>query len=259
MHRRHQLSSSTDEPERAAGAASGRFLEFSVATLDVRASLDFYATLGFSQAVVGEAWSHPYAVMTDGRICVGLHQTALAGAALLTFIRPDLLKNLSAFEKLGVEFEYRRLGADVFNEVLWRDPADNAVRLVEARTFSPMKRAGTDHSRCGYFLEIALPAGNIGISKAFWERFGFVGMDEADSRLPHVCCMSDTIDLGLYDQRTVGRPSLLFECADVDDAIGKIAAVGIEPVSVSRGGRGAAHFAVLTAPEGTPILISTNA
>ena len=55
----------------------GRFLEFSLATPDIQASLDFYTRLGFSQAEVGEAWSHPYAVVTDGRICLGLHQEAI--------------------------------------------------------------------------------------------------------------------------------------------------------------------------------------
>jgi len=220
--------------------------------------MDFYARLGFSQAVVGETWRHPYAVLTDGRVCVGLHQTELADAATLTFVKPGLLKNLRGFEDLGVEFEFRRLGGDVFNEVGWRDPADNAVRVVEARTFSPLKRAAADRSLCGYFLEIALPAGDIETSKAFWERFGFIGMDEADSRVPHVCCMSDTIDLGLYDRRAVRRPSLLFECEDVDGAIAKIAAAGIEPVDVSRLELGVAGTAVFAAPEGTPILISTN-
>ena len=46
----------------------GRFLEYSLATPDIQASLDFYTRLGFSQAEAGEAWSHPYAVVTDGRI-----------------------------------------------------------------------------------------------------------------------------------------------------------------------------------------------
>jgi len=69
----------------------GRFLEFSLATPDIQASLDFYSRVGFSQADVGEAWQHPYAVVTDGRICLGLHQQALP-APTMTFVKPDLLK-----------------------------------------------------------------------------------------------------------------------------------------------------------------------
>ena len=68
----------------------GRFLEFSLAAPDVQASLDFYLSLGFSSAEVGDAWPHPYAVVTDGRICLGLHQEPIP-APSLTFVKPDLL------------------------------------------------------------------------------------------------------------------------------------------------------------------------
>src|ERR1022692_3547759 len=108
----------------------GRFLELSVRAPDIRASLDFYDRLGFSTAEVGE---------------VGLHQTPQLETpglpeAAITFVRPDLLGALDAFERMGVEFEFRRLGNDVFNEVGWLDPSGNLIRLLEARTFSPSKR-----------------------------------------------------------------------------------------------------------------------
>ena len=74
----------------------GRFLEFSIATPDIRASLEFYGKLGFSQAQVGEAWAHPYAVVTDGRVCLGLHEE-LIPAPSLTFVKPNLLKYLGRF------------------------------------------------------------------------------------------------------------------------------------------------------------------
>ncbi len=78
----------------------GRFLELSLATPDIQASLDFYAKLGFSQAEVGDAWAHPYAVVTDGRISLGLHQQAMP-APSMTFVKPDLLKHLSVLKSWG--------------------------------------------------------------------------------------------------------------------------------------------------------------
>jgi catechol 2,3-dioxygenase-like lactoylglutathione lyase family enzyme len=82
----------------------GRFLELSVQTADIRASLDFYERLGFSAAEVGEAWPHPYAVVTDGRLHVGLHQaasqeTANFPGAALTFVKPDLARELGRIRK----------------------------------------------------------------------------------------------------------------------------------------------------------------
>ena len=234
----------------------GRFLEFSLATPDIRASLDFYARLGFTQAQVGEAWQHPYAVVTDGRIHLGLHQEAIP-APSVTFVKPDLLRHLEAIAKLAPELEFRRLGNDVFNEVGWLDPCGQLIRLIEARTFSPAKRRGTDTSKCGYFLEIALPAPNRDAAKEYWEQFGFVGMDEFDDPLPHISCTSDHIDLGLYDPAHLKRSALRFEVDDVGAALARLAEAGIEPTGEIPAPLRHAPAAVLVAPEGTPILLSS--
>lgn len=232
----------------------GRFLEFSLATPDIQASLDFYTRLGFSQAQVGEAWTHPYAVVTDGRICVGLHQHAIP-APSLTFVKPDLLKYLPTLEHLGMHFEFRRLGDDVFNEVGWRDSSGHLIRLIEARTFSPSKRHSTDNSQCGYFTEIALPAPNLESAKSYWEQFGFVAIDEHDDSLPHASCTSDYIDLGLYDPAHVRRPSLRFEVDDMAATLVRLADIGMTPAGDIPPPLSRVPATVLTAPEGTPILL----
>jgi catechol 2,3-dioxygenase-like lactoylglutathione lyase family enzyme len=232
----------------------GRFLEFSLATPDIQASLDFYTRLGFSQAEVGEAWPHPYAVVTDGRICLGLHQGAIP-APSMTFVRPDLLRHLATLEHLGLEFEFRHLGNDVFNEVGLFDPAGHLVRLIEARTFSPSKRIGTETSQCGYFLEVALPTPNLEVSKTYWEQFGFVGMDESDDHLPHISCTSDYVDLGLYDPSHLRRSMLRFEVDDVGGTLARLAAIGISPAGEIPSPLRKIPAAVLVAPEGTPILL----
>jgi catechol 2,3-dioxygenase-like lactoylglutathione lyase family enzyme len=236
----------------------GRFLEFSLATPDIQASLDFYTRLGFSQAAVGEAWFHPYAVVTDGRICLGLHQEAIP-APSVTFVKPGLLQYLETLEELGLQFEFRRLGNDVFNEIGWFDPSGQLVRLIEARTFSPSKRLELDTSRCGYFLEIALPAPDPDAAKAYWERFGFVGIDDWDDRLPHVSCTSDFIDLGLYDPAHLRRSTLRFEVDDVGGTLARLAEIGISPAGEIPPPLRRIPAAVLTAPEGTPILLTETA
>ena len=235
----------------------GRFLEFSLAAPDIQASLDFYAGLGFSAAAVGDAWPHPYAVVTDGRICLGLHQEPIP-APSLTFVKPDLLKHLDALEQKGIEFEFRHLGNDVFNEVGWFDPSGQLVRLVEARTFSPGKRLANDTSRCGYFLEIAVPAPDRESAKAYWEDFGFVGMEEFEDRLPHISCTSDYIDLGLYRPADLRRATLRFEVDDVGGTLADLADKGIVPNGEMPPGLREGGAAVLVAPEGTPILLTSS-
>jgi catechol 2,3-dioxygenase-like lactoylglutathione lyase family enzyme len=229
----------------------GRFLEYSIPTQDIRASLEFYGKLGFSQAEVGETWTHPYAVVTDGRLYLGLHQEPGASAAL-TFVKPDVLHELGALESRGVKFEFRRLGNDVFNELGWLDPSGHLIRLIEARTFSPVKRAGK--SLCGYFLEIALPAPDRELAKQYWEQFGFVGLDEPDGALPHVACTSDSIDIGLYEPAQLRLPTLVFDTDDVSEAKKRLADAGIEASRAAP----ARPAVLLAAPEGTSILLLSS-
>ena len=236
----------------------GRFLEFSVATSDIAASLQFYSRLGFSQASVGDTWHHPYAVLSDGRIHIGLHQDSLA-TPQITFVKPQLLQHTGALEKLGIEIEFRRLGSNVFNEVAWRDPSGTMIRLVEARTFSPARLAPAAESACGNFLEIALPSADLDAAKAYWERLGFVGMDESGAGIAHVCCMSDTINIGLYSRADLPAPTLLFAADDLPKCIARLAQLGIQTGRALPGALSARSAAYLSAPEGTPILIQSAA
>jgi len=257
----------------------GRFLEYSLATPDIRASFEFYAKLGFSTAEVGEAWTHPYGVVTDGRINLGLHQYPAApshfaapshtttpshtppapsqasAAPALTFVRADVLHHAETLETRGVVFEFRHLGNEVFNEIGWLDPAGHLIRLIEARTFSPGKRLATDTSLCGYFLEIALPTPDPEVAKQYWERFGFVGMDEPDAPLPHVACTSDSIDIGLYDPAHLRVPTLVFDAGDLGGALARLAEAGILPSGQIPQPLRTRPAAMLTAPEGTAILL----
>jgi hypothetical protein len=147
----------------------------------------------------------------------------------------------------------------VFNEVGWFDPSGHLIRLIEARTFSPSKRIGTDTSLCGYFLEIALPTPNLEASKLYWEQFGFVGMDETDDRLPHVTCTSDYVDLGLYDPSHLRRSTLRFEVEDVGGTLAALAEINLSPQGALPSPLHQVPAVVLVAPEGTPILLTEAA
>jgi catechol 2,3-dioxygenase-like lactoylglutathione lyase family enzyme len=230
----------------------GRFLEYSIPTPDIRASLDFYGKLGFSQAQVGETWPHPYAVVTDGRLHLGLHQLASAVPAL-TFVKADVLRQLGGLESRGVSFEYRKLGNDVFNEVGWLDPSGHLIRLIEARTFSPIKNPRG--SMCGYFLEIGLPVPDRELAKQHWERLGFVGLDEPQAALAHVSCTSDSVDIGLYDPMQLRLPTLVFDADDVPQALARLASAGVSPSGPVPAALRDRPAAMLAAPEGTPILL----
>jgi len=235
-----------------------RFLEFSIETPDIRASLEFYARLGFAEAPVGDAWTHPYAVVTDGRVCIGLHQTTLPAAMIMTFVKPGLREHLDDFEAHGARFEFRHLGNEVFNEVGWCDPSGHLIRVVEARTFSPNEAAPQGDIGCGYFAEIALPTTSLTASRQFWENLGFVAMDEAPLPLPHVSCTSDTLDVGLYTAREISRPTLVFDSDDVAATLQRLATRGIVPLAHLPAALRQSRAAILLAPEGTPLLLASG-
>jgi catechol 2,3-dioxygenase-like lactoylglutathione lyase family enzyme len=235
----------------------GRFLEISVQAPSVLESLEFYQKLGFTEAVVGEAWPHPYAVVTDGRLFIGLHQHQLDSPSL-TFVKPNLVQHLEALEALGIEFETRRLGEDVFNEATFRDPNGLMVTLIEARTFSPPSRGIAETSWCGYFTELGVPTRDADRGKEFWEQLGFVAAAENGDPFPRISLTSDHLDLGLYSTSELRRPVLTFSDTEMFARIEQIAKLGLEPSRKLPAVFDPQNTAMLLAPEGTTLLLMTE-
>ncbi len=234
----------------------GRFLEISVHAPEVLASLQFYEQLGFEQATTGEAWPYPYAVVTDGRLSIGLHQRELAQSPLLSFVLPDLYEHLDAFESRGIEILNRRLGSDVFNEATISTPGGQLVRLLEARTFSPSRRGPGETSDLGWFEEFLLPVGDLKAAGRFWEQLGFVPAEESEEPFPHIGMTSDTFDVALVGKGALTRPALLFTDAAMPARMRALADKGVG-FARPPGKLDPSQHALLVAPEGTQLLLTT--
>lgn len=239
------------------GAPLGRFLEISIGTRVIRESLDFYEALGFVQAAVSETWSHPYAVVTDGHLFIGLHGREIPSPSL-TFVLPELHLGVSRLKERGVEFEEERFGDDVFNQAQLRDPGGLSIMLLEARTFSPPQLDAPIESACGYFSELGIPArAEAGEARAFWESVGFVALDEEAQPFPRTPLVSDGLDLALYRTRALRQPVLTFEDSEMTQRLTRLRARGIQvsdemPDTLDESGNG-----LLIAPEGTRLLLLT--
>lgn len=230
----------------------GRFLEISLHTPDIRASLEFYESLGFVQAPVGETWPYPYAVITDGRLFLGLHGAVIRSPAL-SFVLPQLARGIEHLRTLGIQFDQERIGNDVFNQATFTDPAGICVNLLEARTFSPP--ADTTHTTCGYFVEVGLPVRDIDAGKRFWEPLGFVGMEEEATPFPRASLTSDHLNLGLYRTRAFRQPLLTFEDAHMRERLTRLRERGFKLSDDMPDSLDDATNAVLEAPEGTRLLL----
>lgn len=231
----------------------GRFHEFSVVTQDIRACIEFYERLGFTQAATSDAVSHPYAVLSDGRLHLGLHQCSEPTPAL-TFVRPGVGASVPAFAAAGIELTRCLTGEDVFNEIAFSDPFGQAVTVLEARTYSPIARAAADVSLLGEFAEVSLPAADFRVAQAFWEPLGFVAADEEQEPYAHLPLTSDTLDVTFHHPRTFDRPMLVFRSAAMAARIERLRELGGQMSPLPRGLHADGN-ALLEGPDGTALLL----
>jgi len=231
----------------------GRFLEVSLTTPDIAASVQFYERLGFTQLTTGDTWPHPYGVLSDGRLHLGLHQRP-GPSPMLTFVRPELAQHVPALRTAGFEPHYLRLGDSDFHEVQLHDPAGQQVALLEARTYSPA-RHGNAGSLCGWFSAYSMPALDKEAVQGFWENAGFIALDTMDEPLVHVPLTSDYLSLALHRPRTLESPVLMFADPEMPARIARLADLGIGFSSDLPRGLDARANALIEAPEGTLLLL----
>ena len=232
----------------------GRFHEISLQTSDIRASVEFYERLGFSQAATNDAWTHPYGVLTDGRLFIGLHQRRFAAPAL-TFLHEGVAAFASELEARGITLETRNTSEDTFNEISFHDPAGQNVIVLEARTYSPVTRRAEDTSLCGYFIEYSMPTADFEPAREYWEPLGFVATEEPDAPYAHMPLTSDHLDIAFHRPRTLDRPMLVFREANMRERLARIRALGVKETGELPRGLPAAANALIESPEGTPLLL----
>jgi catechol 2,3-dioxygenase-like lactoylglutathione lyase family enzyme len=232
----------------------GHFHEISLETADIRASVEFYEQLGFSQATTTDTWTHPYGVLTDGRLFLGLHQRRFNSPAM-TFVHPGVAELVPALAARGITLTRCEIGPEVFNQIGFRDPFGQAISVLEARTYSPVTRRPADMSLCGYFEEISMPVANLDSAKEFWEPLGFVATDEEDLPYVHLPLTSDYINIAFHRPRTLDRPMLVFSDADMTARITRLRELNFRISDELPRGLDANRNALLESPEGTPILL----
>jgi hypothetical protein len=215
----------------------GRFLELSVFSRDIAASVAFWEGLGLAHGRVGDTWQHHYAVLSDGRLVLGLHAYEFDSPSV-TWVRPGLADVLPGMTTLGIEFDFAKTGAHEFNEAGFRDPDGQVVTLLEARTWSRDFEHAWPATPLGHFLEYRYPSRDPAATVAFWERLGLVA--DATGAGP----VAVAGGLTLAPRQAVRGPELVFEHTDIGAARDALAARGLA-VEAAAGGE-----LVLPAPDG---------
>ena len=232
----------------------GTFHEISVVADDMREAVEFYERLGFSQAPTGDTFSHPYGVLTDGRLFIGLHRRT-GPSPVLTFVRPGVAASLAAFAAAGIQLTHSQTGEEVFNEIAFVDPFGHSVAVLEARTFSPVARLASETSLCGDFAEVSLPVRDLAAAQSFWEPLGFVAPEPPEPSSPYLVLTSDYIDLTFHLPRVCERPMLVFRGPDMRPRIDRLSELGLPLHAVPPTPERAAGGALLESPGGLPLLL----
>jgi catechol 2,3-dioxygenase-like lactoylglutathione lyase family enzyme len=219
-----------------------RFLEISLPTPDVQASLEWYRTLGFSELPTADIRQWYYAVVTDGDICLGLHSAHFEQCSLC-FVRPELATYVRSREANGEEFSLAKLGVDDFHEALLLDPLGNGAAYVEARTFSPL--AEVPVPLIGTVGQIKLPCADALASANFWGRCGFISVQSDDANCVELHAPDITIQLA-NGTRVL---TLEYQPAELARTLEALSERGIDTRATPDG-------AELRSPEGTRILLT---
>ena len=186
----------------------GRFLEISVHAPDILDSIEHWEQQDFLQVDTNDVWRHPYAVLTDGRVVLGLHRYEFDSPAL-TFVRTELAEHLPQLRALGVEFAFAKTGDDEFHEAGFVSPDGQMVALLETRTHSPPPQDAHGFSRFGAFDALELPVRRIDRSLPFWAKLGLAVIDYDEDALTATLA-AGPLTLRLTEDPKLKAPTLVY-------------------------------------------------
>lgn len=228
----------------------GNWLELGVHAPDILGSLGFYKALGFTEIESGDVWSHKYAIVSDGDICIGLHERVFDSPAL-TFVQQDLARHALSMTDHGYNFSFLKVDEDVFNELGFTDRDGHMISMIEARTFSPVPDDIED-SLCGRWIELTLPVRDVMQAGLFWAPLAPAILELREEPTMHMRFDAGGMALGLSESIALKGHGLCFKCMDRDALDATLQRHGIRSEKFP-GYEGASR--VIEAPEGTLLYV----
>ncbi len=93
-------------PEGLVLSGLGHFGEFSIPTRDLAASVEFYRQFDFEQIGGDVREPYPWAILFDGLVPIGLHQTDEFDETTITYFARNMGERIAALQSKGIEMTW---------------------------------------------------------------------------------------------------------------------------------------------------------
>ncbi len=223
-------------------------LEYAVGTDDVLASLNFYKALGFAELETNDSIPYPYAAVSDGHFCLGLHGSS-GFRPELRMVQPKVQKAVLDWSGNSAVFEEIHLDEDELHRATLDDPSGHRLTLIEARTFSPVP--AVRQSLLGSFESLRLGVEDTLAAARFWAPFTDKVVAE-DNPENYFALRSGEWKIGL--QANTRYDAIEFACEDSMALLSGLARLGLTLQTDNEAQDESTQL--LRAPEGTRLAVS---
>ena len=112
----------------------GEFGEFTIPVKDVAKAVLFWAKVGFEPLHIAKI-PYPYAILSDGLIVVGLHQTYDIPNPTITYFAQDMGKRINEVEQNGISIQSLSGNADTIENATFTSPDGQRFFLFKGDPF----------------------------------------------------------------------------------------------------------------------------
>jgi catechol 2,3-dioxygenase-like lactoylglutathione lyase family enzyme len=252
----------------------GDYIEISLSVTHLTESVAFYQKLGLQQ-VDGEETPYPWAVVSDGRLHLGLHQRSFPSPALSYLssfprkwrtgaaFRLSLLQMLAIspdqVEQIGTKSMLRKQKG--FPIAANFQAADGQYVLLADK---PFKKPSADEYALPFrnflvkdqtFGELSLRTEDVATSVAYWQQLGFKRLAGDNKPYPWAIVSDGRVRLGLHQAARFSQPALSYFAPDMPDRLEQFRQQGLKFISTRKDAHGRDIGALIHSPDGQPILL----
>lgn len=231
----------------------GTSLEVSLSVKSLPEALEFFNRLGFRKFNDPYDDPHPWIILSDGVIHLGLHQETLPSPSLVYF--SDRFAECAAhLEQLGIPLVHRMESDGRVLALGFEDPNGQAVGVVDLMGQEIPAPVGPTELPIGKFGEYSIPTADLSRSVAFWKQFGFDGQTY-DQPYPWGILSDGLITIRLHQTDQFHQKTLSYFAKDMPERIRALREEGIVPTWEGKNEQGVVVNAQIKSPDGQPLYL----